>query len=977
MNAPVRAGDDDMPDRTRDARDASANRSSDPSDLRNGTAENAGDATAIVRPASQVSPVAEGSAELTVPCEPSVPASNGGLSGPVSTDTTIIAAPSNTDLEDYFETLIDEQTDEGKTPNRTPVVGDYQLVAEIGRGAMGVVYKARHRKLERPVALKMVLAGQHATPDALRRFVTEARAVAKFQHSGIVQIFEIGEHRGMPFMALELIDGTDLQKDLKGLPRDSRQSAELVEQLCVAMQYAHEHQVLHRDLKPANILLDRSGKAKISDFGLARTIEGEASGETTEGTIMGSPSYMPPEQAQGKLAAVSPKSDLYSLGAILYQMLTARAPFVGATPLETVQQVVHSDPVPPSLLQPGIPVDIETICMKALQKSPEARYSSCSEMAADLRRFVNGEPILARPVSRFEKTWRWCKRNPAVAIPSALTGLLTLAVLIVVSIAYLQVSAQAEVIIDERDKSRIQTQIARTERKAAQDSEAKAKEEKAEAERQKIIAEEAQRRADENAKLATRQAILSLETIQFFLSEVDKRLEAMPGTHQIRMSLLGVLEKKWEEIDQQMTGGIEGEAIPTLISIRSRIAQTWTSLDRIADADKQFQIIAEQAEPRLLVKDRNDASRFNVTQNYSNWSSIRSRVTGNPSDSEELRSKALNLLRDILKTPRPAPKSPLPFQVKVAINRVLSLSASAKIKMGLRAESRKDFEAIQVISSEVLAEMDAGAPWMKSVPETLHGTIRRAFLQDQDLARTGLASLDIREGKVEQGLAEMRAVIDRNKAVLDASGNDRIAVDNAAQHLRAFGQSLMRLGRSADAVAPLEEAMTLTERNWQADSQAAPFRKAYANSLYSLSQAKDLTGDASTALQLAERARLQRDDLVKLSPDVSNRTSLMLCTARSGNAAEAIKLADQLLEYSQKYPELAIDIARALTQASRHQDDASRPATLNRAMDSIDQAIKDGMKDPTLLSLEVDFQPLQSNDRFQAQLQSLAKETPQ
>ncbi|MBL8811344.1 MAG: protein kinase [Planctomycetaceae bacterium] len=930
------------------------------------TAGNAADAT-IIQPQHAAEPEPAGLQQGRKAIE-NIPE----IVGSEPSDTTVIGVSAGAGIEDYFETLAEETEALNSGLNRAPVVGDYQLVSEIGRGAMGVVYKARHRKLNRLVALKMVLAGQNASPDALRRFVAEARAVAKLQHPSIVQIYDIGEHRGLPFMALELIDGTDLQKDLKGLPRDARRAAELVEELCRAMHYAHDHQVLHRDLKPANILVDLQGKAKISDFGLARTIEGETSGQTTEGTVMGSPSYMPPEQALGKVALVSPRSDQYSLGAVLYQLLTARAPFVGSTAVETVQQVVQNEPVAPSVLQPGVPPDIETICLKALQKSPDSRYGSCLEMAADLRRFINGEPIHARPVSRLEKLLRWCRRNPSVAIPSALSGLLTIAILIVVTFAYFQASAQADVLSDERDKLRVQEQIARNGQKAAQVAEEKAKQQATEADRQRIIAEEAQKKSDENAKLATKQAILSLETIQFILTEVDRRLDAMPGTQQLRISLLEVLEKKWEEIDQQMAGGIEGEAVPTLFAIRSRIALIWSSLDRVADADKQFKIIADQAEPRLLLKNRNDASRFNVAQNFSNWSAVRSRVTGNPADSESLREKSLTLLKEILAEPKPAPKSPLPFQVNSAINRVLSLSASANIKMGQRPRAKEQFEEIERTANEVLGEIDAGADWFRTIPPSMQPLIRRAFLQDQDLARSGLAGLKIRDGKADEGLADIESVIARNRAALAEAPDDRLIIENVAQHLRAYSQALLRLGRFQQAVAPLEEAVTLSEKNVEADPLSAVFRKSLANSQYSLSQTKDLAGDSEAALRLAERARLRREELVKLSPDVSNQTSLMLCSARTGNSEATLKLVDQLLPFAPKYPELSIDIARALSQISRYQEENARPAILGKAMDSIEQAIKDGMRDPTMLSLEVDFLPLKDNERFQTAVMNLS-----
>ncbi|HCP12053.1 MAG TPA: serine/threonine protein kinase, partial [Planctomycetaceae bacterium] len=291
----------------------------------------------------------------------------------------------------------------------------------------------------------------HAGQEAADRFIAEARAMAKLQHPGIVQVYDVGTHAGQTWFALEFIDGTDLQKDLAGRPQDAKNAAKILVQLCGAMQFAHDNGILHRDLKPANVLISRTGQLKITDFGLAKELNTEESTRTHEGTIMGSPSYMPPEQAQGRLAQVDHRSDVYSLGAVLYQMLTGRPPFLAESPFKTVLQVIENDPVAPRQLQPGIPIDLETICLKALQKSPAARYQSCSEFQGDLQRFLNEEPILARPVGRPERVVRWCRRNPLIASTSATALLLLVAVAVISTVAWFTTSAQAAQIAQEKD----------------------------------------------------------------------------------------------------------------------------------------------------------------------------------------------------------------------------------------------------------------------------------------------------------------------------------------------------------------------------------------------------------------------------------------------------------------------------------------------------------------------------------------------
>ena len=300
-------------------------------------------------------------------------------------------------------------------------VPGYEILGKLGEGGMGVVYKARHLKLDRIVALKMILAGGHARAADLARFRTEAEAIARLQHPNIVQVYEVGESGGTPFFSLEFCAGGSLDRKLNGTPLPGREAARLLETLANAMHAAHAKSVIHRDLKPANVLLAEDGTPKITDFGLAKKLDDV--GQTASGAIMGTPSYMAPEQAGGNSKEIGPACDVYALGAILYEGLTGRPPFKASTPLDTILQVVADEPVPPSQLQPKTPRDLETICLKCLHKAPEKRYASAAKLAADLRRFQDGEPIEARPVRAPERLWRWCRRNPAVASLMAATAM--------------------------------------------------------------------------------------------------------------------------------------------------------------------------------------------------------------------------------------------------------------------------------------------------------------------------------------------------------------------------------------------------------------------------------------------------------------------------------------------------------------------------------------------------------------------------
>jgi WD40 repeat protein/serine/threonine protein kinase len=306
----------------------------------------------------------------------------------------------------------DGPTDNGAAP--LPRVPGYEVLGELGRGGMGVVYKAQQHRPERLVALKMILSGAHAGSQELARFRSEAEKTARLQHPHIVQIFEVNEHEGRPYFSLEYISGGSLAQKLNGTPLPGRQAAELLETLSRAMQAAHQAGIIHRDLKPGNILLTTEGMPKIADFGLAKRLNAETQ-QTPSGAVLGTPSYMAPEQALGKSKTLGPAVDVYALGAILYEMLTGRPPFKGESSWDTVQQVLAGDPVPPRRLQPNVPRDLETICLKCLQKEAHKRYASAAALGDDLRRFLEGRPILGRQVGGGEKLWRWCRRNPAVA----------------------------------------------------------------------------------------------------------------------------------------------------------------------------------------------------------------------------------------------------------------------------------------------------------------------------------------------------------------------------------------------------------------------------------------------------------------------------------------------------------------------------------------------------------------------------------
>jgi WD40 repeat protein/predicted Ser/Thr protein kinase len=325
-------------------------------------------------------------------------------------------------------------------------LGDYELLEEIARGGMGVVYRARQTSLKRYVAVKVLLAGDFSTEHAVRRFRREAESAASLNHPHIVSIYEVGEHERQPYFSMELVEG----RNVSGLTRDKpllgREAAQLLHTIAQAVQFAHERGILHRDLKPSNILIDASGQPHITDFGLAKRLAPDADlaaksqDLTVTGQIVGTPNYMPPEQVDPNLGEPTAASDIYSLGAILYQLLTARAPFMAETITQTLRLVLETEAVSPRLLNPSVPRDLETICTKCLQKNPRHRYASARDFSDELGRFLRHEPIRARPITNLGKVGRWCRRNPALAMALGAVSALLLVLAIGSPIAIVRIN---------------------------------------------------------------------------------------------------------------------------------------------------------------------------------------------------------------------------------------------------------------------------------------------------------------------------------------------------------------------------------------------------------------------------------------------------------------------------------------------------------------------------------------------------------
>ncbi len=873
---------------------------------------------------------------------------------------TVIGVPVvQKDSEDFYDTLIEdpETRAAGAGTIAGLVIGDYQVMSELGRGGMGVVYKAKHRKLNRIVALKMILAGKHSGGEALQRFIAEARAVAHLQHPGIVQIFDIGEHQALPYFSLEFVEGKDLHRDLNGQPRDARSSAVMVEQLCVAMQYAHDNRILHRDLKPANILLDASGKPKITDFGLAKNVDAEGSGATSDGTIMGSPSYMPPEQARGELSSITPRSDLYSLGAILYQMLTGRPPFITDRPLDTVMQVVNNDPVQPRDLQPGIPVDVETICMKALQKDQAQRYVNCNELAADLRRFLNGEPIHARPVSRLERAWRWCKRNPKVAVPSTVASFFIIATAFISTWAWSETSAQAAIIAKERDTVKEQRDEVRKQK-------AEVEVQRDEAKRQETIANQQTILAQQKEELAKKQANLALDSMQFLLTDIDKSLSQQPGSTELRIAILEAMSKKWDELDVALTtDGVLGEAIPTHMAMRQLIATAFMEVDRIPQSDAEFSKLHGMAEQRIADKGRLDATRTNLAKIKFAWSAAKRRLDGDPTAAIQLLQEAADLVRETIRDPQKKEGSPSDNEILELLGSIVQNLGVEYLRQGKLPETAAAFQESLDCMARALDNIRS-EPGFADLNENQKDGKTANQQISHDKAALGLAYLLVRLGKTEESLAMYDKAIAGRREIFTRRPTMLPLKVELAGHLGNYGNACLWIDQPEKAEPLLRESLQLSEEIWAADPEKADYKRALTTAQYRMATLRDAQGHADEALALSERSRQLRSELAQTSPDEKNRINLMLAEARVGNVEAAELLIDELGKSDKQNGELHLERARALAQLTRRTEGDKQTALRDAALTALERAVTEGYSDPFRVSAEQDLDPLHDTDRF-------------
>jgi tetratricopeptide (TPR) repeat protein len=557
-------------------------------------------------------------------------------------------------------------------------------------------------------------------------------------------------------------------------------------------------------------------------------------------------------------------------------------------------------------------------------------------------------------------------------MPSALAAMLVVSTAGVSTWAWQATSAQATIIAqerdnaqDERDEANKQKKIAEQQTVIAQDNEEKARKEKEEADRQRVLANEAKLQAEKNQLLAEKQANLALKNIQFIVTEIDDRLAKQPGMSEMRIGMLKVVEKKWDELDLALTGGILGQAIPTQMAIREKIADAWVSLDKLEEANTQLAKVYDQAKQRMIDKGRNDATRKNMSFISMKWAPIKQRLTGDPADRDRLMNEALDLLRDILAHPLPTDEdSPKPFEIAERLQRTLLGIASAQRKRGDLLSATASYVEAGEICTKMLNQLRTPDEVLAKLPPERLALLKNVFEQNLDMSRSGRANILCAIGKVDEAIPIYQAAIAVRRAAFASTPNERSATQQLLSHLINYGQYLVRAGRTDDGAAALAEANVLAEKAYESDSTSAGAKRLLGVTQYYLGVARDAQGLIPDSIVLFERSRVIRTEMKNVSADVANKVDLMLAEARLGNQDAAQALIDDLAKAEVKDPELRLDLARAISQLVKTSDAETAKKRIDQAIQMLERSVAEGLPDSYPIASEPDLKPLKDDPRL-------------
>ncbi len=828
-----------------------------------------------------------------------------------------------------------QATVDGPRPRRRreaaalPEVAGYELLGKLGRGAMGVVYRAQQRALKRDVALKMILAGDHATPRDLHRFRTEAEAVARLQHPNIVQIYEVGEADGLPFFSLEYVDGPSLARHTAGSPMAPRAAAEMVAILARAMQYAHDRGVVHRDLKPSNVLLTPAGQPKIADFGLAKRL-GDESGQTHAGSVLGTPSYMPPEQADGR-GDVGPLADVYALGAILYELLTGRAPFRAATLLETLDQVRGREPVPPAQLQPGTPRDLETICLKCLRKDPARRYGGAGALADDLWHFLKGEPISARPVPAWERGWRWCRRNRGVAALAAVV----VALLVLALTGSLAFSA---VLMREKAATEEALRIAGDNLRLAQKNQAEAEANAA--------------RARKNAAAAVDRQYAAVKHLLSMSQETQKKLRRTSANAQLEPALRPVRAELLESMRQHLLGLAReiGQAEVTSFGTtfaHQAMGDTFRDLGMVAEAMQQYELAEKLARQAARDLPEEDRGRANWALTLARLGDMEIELRGDVPRALAHYQEALRLQEDVEAHPRNH------FYKEVDHQR---LQANYHFKVGEARRLAGDPAAARTHFAQAVKLRRA---WSGAAPESLPAL---GFLAEACLWQAEVCGRLDDAAAMQAGFREGIALVEE---ILKRKQHYDFKADLAEASLMA-AESAYRRGAYDETRPLVAKCPPLLVAAINRDPDNLRYLSLIVRMRYLQGLLARQANDAGTAAgQFADALKWQEKRMAIDAESLPQRAVAAACLARAGLTADALARAAALQPRAEKDPDVLVRLAGVYALCADATDDAAaRRRHTDAALDLLRTVVRGGYKDAVTLRTHPDLAPRAAAPEF-------------
>jgi serine/threonine-protein kinase len=802
----------------------------------------------------------------------------------------------------------------GRSGPAQPTVTGYEIRSELGRGGMGVVYKARQIGLNRMVALKMVLVGAHAGEAQLARFHTEAEAVAALVHPNIVQIYEVGNHDGLPYFSLEYVDGGCLADKIDGKPQNINDSARMMETLTRAMAFAHQHGIIHRDLKPANVLMTKDGVPKITDFGLAKRLESDSS-QTKSGTLMGTPSYMAPEQARGIVSEMGPLTDVYSLGVMLYEMVTGRTPFMGASLLETLEQVRSQEPVPPSRLQPKVPADIETICLKCLRKEPSKRYADAEALARDLRHFLDGEPIEARPISTAERVWRLCKRNPRLAGMAA-------AILVLLVVVAIGSTTAAVTIAKERNQK------------------------------------EQQRQAAEKARgVATEQVALALETVKTLIHKVQDQLENAPRTQPLKKALLQTAADGLDKVRLRAHDSNTEEVAIAFSAVYMRLGLVYRQLGDTEDAFKYVQDSHKINQEQAVAQPESDRAKSNLAASYTVLAEMNLEMRRDLAASLDNYKKALTLREQLYIHPNDAETAGKRKSVKQGLAETYIRVGATVLRMGDPAGARDYFKKAMELRKELANQYPKENDVIQDLATSYHAV--------------GEMCYQLRE--TEAGKQYYAECLRMREQLFQANPNDLRLKRQLARWCGTLGELSDRSRAYVEARHYHQRSVDLSRELVEIDPKNVDYRRDLGTAYYQLATTYLKLKDSAAADKNYRECLKIRQALADADPQNSRRQmELIGVLPHCGEHEKAAIAAEKLRKSQPKDPEILIAIGCSYACCSAVPSAGHlKQSYVDKSVEALNQSIALGFKVLSFFEEDPDLDPIRNEPGFLKILEKL------